>query len=43
MIAISIAKVLKLNDDQTNQFIPMIQNLFQLFIEKDLSLLEIIL
>ena len=39
--AISIAKVLKLNDDQTNQFIPMIQNLFQLFIEKDLSLLEI--
>ena len=39
--AISIAKVLKLNDDQTNQFIPMIQNLFQLFTEKDLSLLEI--
>ena len=39
--AISIAKVLKLNDDQTKQFIPMIQNLFQLFIEKDLSLLEI--
>ena len=39
--AIIIAKVLKLNDDQTNQFIPMIQNLFQLFIEKDLSLLEI--
>ena len=39
--AISIAKVLKLNDDQTNQFIPMIRNLFQLFIEKDLSLLEI--
>ena len=39
--AISIANVLKLNDDQTNQFIPMIQNLFQLFIEKDLSLLEI--
>ena len=39
--AISIAKVLKLNDDQTRQFIPMIQNLFQLFIEKDLSLLEI--
>ena len=39
--AISIAKVLKLNNDQTNQFIPMIQNLFQLFIEKDLSLLEI--
>ena len=32
---------MKLNDDQTNQFIPMIQNLFQLFIEKDLSLLEI--
>ena len=31
--AISIAKVLKLNDDQTKQFIPMIQNLFQLFIE----------
>ncbi len=39
--AVSIAKVLKLNDDQTKQFIPMIQNLFQLFIEKDLSLLEI--
>ena len=39
--AISIAKVLKLNDDQTKQFIPMIQNLFQLFIEKDLSLLEV--
>ena len=39
--AISIAKVLKLNDDQTKQFIPMIQNLFQLFIEKDLCLLEI--
>ncbi len=39
--AISIAKVLKLNDDQTKQFIPIIQNLFQLFIEKDLSLLEI--
>ncbi len=39
--AISIAKVLKLNDGQTKQFIPMIQNLFQLFIEKDLSLLEI--
>ena len=33
--------MLKLNDDQTKQFIPMIQNLFQLFIEKDLSLLEI--
>ena len=39
--AISIAKVLKLNDDQTKQFIPMIRNLFQLFIEKDLCLLEI--
>jgi succinyl-CoA synthetase beta subunit len=37
----NIAKVLKLNDDQTKQFIPMIDNLYRLFIEKDLSLLEI--
>ena len=33
--------MLRLNDGQTKQFIPIIQNLFQLFIEKDLSLLEI--
>jgi len=32
---------LKLNDEQTNQFIPMIDNLLRLFVEKDLSLLEI--
>ena len=37
----NIANVLKLNDKQTNQFIPMIDNLLRLFIEKDLSLLEI--
>ena len=37
----NIAKVLKLNKDQTNQFIPMIENLLRLFVEKDLSLLEI--
>ena len=36
-----IANVLKLNDEQTNQFIPMIENLLRLFVEKDLSLLEI--
>ena len=36
-----IANVLKLNDEQTNQFIPMIHNLLRLFVEKDLSLLEI--
>tara|TARA_B100000035_G_scaffold313446_1_gene327157 strand:+ start:1987 stop:3147 length:1161 start_codon:yes stop_codon:yes gene_type:complete len=39
--AINIAKVLKLDEKQTNQFIPMIENLLRLFIEKDLSLLEI--
>ena len=39
--AISIAKVLKLDDVQTKQFIPMIENLLRLFVEKDLSLLEI--
>ncbi len=37
----NIANVLKLNDEQTNKFIPMIDNLLRLFIEKDLSLLEI--
>ena len=37
----NIANVLKLNDEQTNQFIPMIENLLRLFVEKDLSLLEI--
>ena len=39
--AISIAKVLRLNDSQTKQFIPMLENLLRLFVEKDLSLLEI--
>ena len=39
--AINIGKVLKLNEDQMKQFIPMIDNLMRLFIEKDLSLLEI--
>ena len=39
--AISISRVLGLNDIQTKQFIPMIENLLRLFIEKDLSLLEI--
>ncbi len=39
--ATNIAKVLKLNDSQTKQFIPMIENLLRLFVEKDLSLLEI--
>tara|TARA_Y100000768_G_scaffold388435_1_gene384338 strand:- start:8030 stop:9190 length:1161 start_codon:yes stop_codon:yes gene_type:complete len=39
--AISIAKVLRLDDVQTKQFIPMIGNLLRLFVEKDLSLLEI--
>ena len=39
--AVSISKVLGLNDVQTKQFIPMIENLLRLFIEKDLSLLEI--
>ena len=37
----NIANVLKLNNEQTNQFIPMIDNLLRLFVEKDLSLLEI--
>ena len=37
----NIAKVLKLNDQQTLQFIPIIDNLLRLFVEKDLSLLEI--
>ena len=36
-----IAKVLKLNNQQTKQFTPMFKNLMKLFIEKDLSLLEI--
>ena len=39
--AISIAKVLRLNDAQTKQFISMLENLLRLFVEKDLSLLEI--
>ena len=39
--SIDIANVLKLNDDQTKQFIPMIENLLRLFVENDLSLLEI--
>ena len=39
--ATNIAKVLKLNDSQTKQFTPMIENLLRLFVEKDLSLLEI--
>ena len=39
--SINIANVLKLNDDQTKQFIPMIENLLRLFVENDLSLLEI--
>ena len=37
----NIAKVLRLNQEQINQFIPMIENLLRLFVEKDLSLLEI--
>ena len=37
----NIANVLKLDDEQTNQFISMIDNLLRLFVEKDLSLLEI--
>jgi len=36
-----IAKVLKLNNEQTKQFTPILKNLMKLFIEKDLSLLEI--
>ena len=39
--AISIAKVLRLDGVQTKQFIPMIENLLRLFVEKDLCLLEI--
>ena len=39
--SINIANVLKLNDDQTKQFVPMIENLLRLFDENDLSLLEI--
>ena len=39
--SIDIANVLKLNDDQTKQFVPMIENLLRLFVENDLSLLEI--
>lgn len=39
--ATNIGKVLKLNEDQMKQFIPMVDNLMRLFIEKDLSLLEI--
>ena len=39
--AVSIAKVLRLNDAQTKQFISMLENLLRLFVEKDLSLLEI--
>ena len=37
----NIAKVLKLNENQTIQFISMVENLLRLFVEKDLSLLEI--
>ena len=39
--AIKIANVLNLNSKQIKQFIEMIKNLINLFIEKDLSLLEI--
>ena len=39
--AIKIANVLNLNGKQIKQFIEMIKNLTNLFIEKDLSLLEI--
>ena len=39
--SINIANVLKLNDDQTKLFVPMIENLLRLFVENDLSLLEI--
>ena len=39
--ATNIAKVLKLDEKQTDQFLPIIENLLRLFIEKDLSLLEI--
>ncbi len=37
----NIAKVLKLNESQTIQFISIVENLLRLFVEKDLSLLEI--
>ena len=37
----NIAKVLKLNQEQSKQFLPIIENLLILFKEKDLSLLEI--
>ena len=37
----NIARVLKLNENQTIQFISMVENLLRLFVEKDLSLLEI--
>ena len=36
-----ISKVLGLNTEQTKQFTPMLKNLMKLFVEKDLSLLEI--
>ena len=36
-----IAKILNLNNTQTRQFVPMLQNPTKLFIEKDLALLEI--
>ena len=36
-----IAKILKLNNAQTKQFVPMLQNLIKLFVERDLALLVI--
>tara|TARA_B100000965_G_scaffold302065_1_gene260709 strand:- start:215 stop:1375 length:1161 start_codon:yes stop_codon:yes gene_type:complete len=39
--ATSIGNVLKLNSEQQKQFTPMLDNLVRLFVEKDLSLLEI--
>ena len=36
-----IAKILNLNNAQTKQFVPMLQNLTKLFVERDLALLEI--
>ena len=36
-----IAKILNLNNTQTRQFVPMLQNLTKLFVERDLALLEI--
>ena len=39
--ATSIGNVLKLNPEQQKQFTPMLENLVRLFVEKDLSLLEI--